>query len=62
MYIRQDRKTIVFKEGYKMRAQDIKVIFTDICNTISFAFDMARDVSSYFREKRRNETLCLELS
>jgi hypothetical protein len=40
---------------------NFKVFFTDCCNSVVFAFSMARDVSKYLREEKKNERLCLTL-
>ncbi len=45
-----------------MNNQNVKTFFTDICNIIVFAFSMAKDVISYFKEESSHEKLCLELS
>ncbi len=40
---------------------NMKVLFNDMVNVVTFAFKMACDVNRYLKEERDRETLCLEL-
>ena len=51
----------VFIRRVKIMKANMKVLFNDMVNVVTFAFKMACDVNRYLKEERDRETLCLEL-
>ena len=41
---------------------NMKIFFTDCCNSVVFAVSMALDVRKYLKEEKERERLCLTLS